>query len=766
MTAMGLRRGALLAEGTLRGAQWCHAYTASVDAWLAELFDAAVGRGSPGVALVAIGGYGRCELCPRSDVDVMFVCEDESMGRLAEQIWYPAWDEALQLGHSVSNPSQALELASNDLHTATALLAARHIAGDPAVTTILAEGALSQWRKKPRRWLTDLGISMAAHHAQAGDVAFSLEPDLKGGRGGLRDVHALGWAQLARPLLAPGDEEVLGDAYEVLLDARVELQRLTDRPSNVLTLQDQDQVAAALGCGDADDLMYRLSRAARSVSWTSDDAWRRLKNALRGPLGRINRRRVRIASDIQIIDGELHVDAGAATADPALVLRAAEAAAAHAAALDRRTLERFAAEVAPVAEPWTAGVRQPFVGLLLSGRPAIPVIESLDQRGVWATFLPEWAAVRARPQRNPYHRFTVDRHLLETAADAARLAASVNRADLLVTSALLHDLGKGDHGDHTAAGVPLAERISARMGWEAADRETIAELVRHHLLLADVAIRRDLDDDTVIERVAGAVGTTERLHLLAALTEADSLATGPAAWGPWKAELVGILVGRVAHVLDQGGHAPARDDRFPTAAQLRRLAEGGRIIDASGDLLTVMCDDRRGTFSRVAGVLALHGLDVISAAAHSTDEGRALSEFRVDHPPTIERNGWSRVIHDLNLALDGRVALSARLAERAATYGRQHRHPAAFQLPVVTFDNDASMDATVIDVHAADGVGVLYRITRALAELDLDIRTAKAETRGPTVADAFYVRDSQGAKITDPAVLAEVARAIAHGISS
>jgi [protein-PII] uridylyltransferase len=764
MTAMGFRRGALLADETLRGTSWCRAYTATVDAWLADLFDAAVGRRSTGVALVAIGGYGRSELCPRSDVDVMFVCQDESMGRLAEHVWYPAWDESLQLGHSVCTPSQALELASDDLHTATALLAARHVAGDPAVSTTVAAGALAQWRKKARRWLTDLGISVAAHHEQAGEMAFSIEPDLKGGRGGLRDVHALRWAELARPLLGPADEQCLADAYEALLAARVELQRLTDRASNVLTLQDQDQVAFALGCGDADELMHTLSRAARAVSWTSDDAWRRVRTTLRGPLGRLGRRRVRIDSEIHIVDGELRIESGASVTDPVLVLRAAEAAAAHAAALDRTALERFA-DVAAVPEPWSGAVRRPFVGLLLSGRPGIPVIESLDQGGIWEKFLPEWASVRARPQRNPYHRFTVDRHLLETAAHASRLAGSVERPDLLVTSALLHDLGKGDVGDHTAAGVVLAERISARMGWDAADSDTIAALVRHHLLLADVATRRDLEDDTVIQRVADAVGTGERLHLLAALTEADSLATGPAAWGPWKAELVGILVDRVGHLLHEGCHPPSRDDRFPTAAQLRRLAHGGRIIDASDDRLTVMCDDRRGTFSRVAGVLALHGLDVVSAAAHSTEDGRALSEFRVDRPPPIERHGWDGVVHDLNLALDGRLALSARVAERATTYRRTQRHALALPSPIVTFDNEASIDATVIDVHAPDGVGVLYRITRALAELDLDIRTAKVETRGPTVADAFYVRDAEGAKITDPARLAEVARAVMHGIS-
>jgi [protein-PII] uridylyltransferase len=762
---MGLQRGALLANETLHGAQWCDAYTSTVDAWLAGLFETAVGPRATGVALVATGGYGRRELCPRSDIDVMFVSQSESTHDLAEQIWYPAWDEDLHLGHSVCTPSQALDLASEDLHTATALLSARHVAGDPRVSAALARDGRAQWQKRARRWLTDLGRSVAAHHQLTGDVAFSLEPDLKEGRGGLRDVHALSWVQLARPVLTPWDEQALREAYAVLLAVRVELQRVTDRPSNVLTLQDQDALAVATGYTDADSLMHGVSGAARSISWTSDDAWRRINTSLRGPLGRIGRRRLRLAPHIQIVDGEVHADDPSAS-DPVLMLQSAQAAADHGAALARDTLEHFAATLAPPPEPWTEEIRRRFVDLLLTGRAAVPVIEALDRRDIWTKFVPEWADVRARPQRNPYHRYTVDRHLLEAAANAARLAGSVDRPDVLVVTAFIHDLGKRERGDHSAAGVILAERIAARMGWDADDRETIATLVRHHLLLADVATRRDLDDDTVIKQVAHAVGTSERLHLLAALTEADSLATGPAAWGPWKAELVGVLVERVDHVLGEGGHPPARGDRFPTDNQLRRLAQGGRTIEGTDDRLTVMCDDRPGTFSRVAGVLALHGLDVVSAAAHSTDDSRALSEFRLVRPPPIERDGWGRVVHDLELALDGRLALSARVADRAETYRRRQRHALALQGPVVTFDNDASTSATVIDVHAPNGVGVLYRITRALAELDLDIRTAKAETRDHAVADAFYVRDARGAKVTDADVLAEVARAVIHAITS
>ena len=375
---------------------------------------------------------------------------------------------------------------------------------------------------------------------------------------------------------------------------------------------------------------------------------------------------------------------------------------------------------------------------------------------------PEWQAVRAQRQHNPYHRFTVDRHLMETAANAAELADRVARPDLLVTAALLHDLGKGAPGDHTDAGVVIAAAVATRMGYPPDDVATLVALVALHLLLPEVATRRDLDDPDTIERVAATVGDLGRLRLLAALTEADSLATGASAWGPWRAELVGRLVERTARLL--GGGDPTVDvDPFPTAAQLARLDRGDQHIEGRGDELTVMADDRPGLFSRVAGVLALHGIDVLEAAAHSTDAGRALARFRVvDHVrPEVP---WAAVTADLERVLAGRLALSARVAARARTYGR-HRPPSPRPLAAtVHVDNSASATATVIDVHAADRIGVLYRITRALADMDLDIRAARVQTLSPHVIDSFYVRDRHGAKVTETPDLAEIERAILHSL--
>ena len=319
-------------------------------------------------------------------------------------------------------------------------------------------------------------------------------------------------------------------------------------------------------------------------------------------------------------------------------------------------------------------------------------------------------------------------------------------------------------GDHTEVGIDLVEVIGRRMGFPDADVAVLQALVRHHLLLPDVATRRDLDDPATLHRVAEAAGDMLTLGLLAALTEADSLATGPAAWGQWKAELVRDLVARASHVLGGGSADEVRED-FPSAEHVELLRSGRTVVHGAGDRLTVVAPDRPGLFSRVAGVLALHGLGVLDAAVTSL-EGNALEVLRVESSfgPTI---GWDKVLADLEKVLEGRLALQARLAERARVYaGRSPARAPVHEPPWVVVDNQASRDATVVEVHAPDSIGVLYRITRALAELDLNIVSAKVQTLGDRVVDAFYVRDLAGEKLTDPATLVEVERALLHELVS
>jgi [protein-PII] uridylyltransferase len=343
------------------------------------------------------------------------------------------------------------------------------------------------------------------------------------------------------------------------------------------------------------------------------------------------------------------------------------------------------------------------------------------------------------------------------------LVDRVDRPDLLVVGTLLHDIGKGRPGDHTDVGVELIAEIAPRMGFDEDDTLILQQMCRHHLLLADTATRRDLSDDGTISFVADSVGNLTCLRLLDALTEADSLATGTAAWGSWKEELVGVLVDRVAHVLSGGSVADATDTGFPSPQQRDLLAQRRRIIEAVDDQIVVISPDRPGLFSRVAGVLSLNGLTVLEAAAHSAENQMALEQFRVQSNFDSEIP-WDRVIRDLEKALDGRLALAARLEERSKTYRRPRRLPGLVTHPEVIVDNDLSHDATVLEVRAPDGVGVLWRITRALHELDLDITSAKIQTIGTDAVDSFYVRDSEGRKITDHDYLGEIRRSLLYSL--
>ncbi len=721
---------------------------------------------------MAVGGYGRGDLCPGSDLDVLLVHDGKNRKettQLAERVWYPLWDAGLKLGHGMRTVKEAVSLAADDLDTATSLLDTRLIAGDERLATDLATRALQSWQAKPARWLRALGARVVERHEQSGEVAFLLEPDVKDGRGGLRDVHSLNWAECARRMLLDDDHSALAAASTTLLEVRIVLHRRTGKASDRLLLQEQDAVAAALGDRDADVLMARVAAAARAIAWTSDDTWDRIESALQGPRGRVAASDRRLGPGLLLREGRVEL---APDADPAgdgtLVLRAAAAAATTGTALGRNALERLAVEATGPGDPWPDDARTALVDLLGSGRAAIGVLETLDQKGLLVRLLPEWTAVRSRPQRNAYHRFTVDRHLCEAAAGAASRVGRVSRPDLLLVGTWLHDIGKGftpELGDdHSLTGEQVMATIAARMGFPPDDVALLCALARHHLLLADAATRRDLDDETTITAVADALGDPLVLELLHPLTEADSLATGPAAWSDWKAGLVTDLAERVAAHMS-GEPAPATARSFPTAHGLDLVAQardaGSLCVQGRGQSVTIAAPDRPGLFSRVAGTLTIHGLDVLAARAWSGDDGTALEEFDVQ-PVFGGEPDWAEVEADLSRALAGRLSLEAGVADRARRYARLGREvrAAAPATTTVTVDNRASKTATVVEVRAPDSIGTLYRITRALADLSLDIRHAKVATLGHEVVDSFYVVDANGAKVADGEHAREIERAV------
>ncbi len=755
-----------LADTSVGGRTFCHQLAEATDAWIMAL--AANARAhqprAPRFALVAVGGFGRGELSPHSDIDLLLVHQTSSarLETVASAIWYPIWDAGLKLGHAVRSLDEHLALARTDLDTATALLTARPIAGDLKLGEQVVESGRRNWTKRKKRWLTVLQQRVRARQSDAGDVAYMLEPDLKDGHGGIRDAHSLWWAECGGLTLPDEDNEALNECYDVLLNARVALHRATGRSGDTLRLEDQEAAAAAAALSSADELMAEIAAAARTVAWIADEAWGRVGKTTGGSPKEV-------APGVMLLDGEMElaVDADPAV-DPTYVLRISTAAARHGARIGRTSLGRLA-EMAPQwPQRWPAGAIDKLVALLLEGHRAIPVIEALDQRGLISRMLPEWEPVRSRPQRNAYHRFTVDRHLWEAAANAADLADRVARPDLLVLGALFHDIGKGYPGDHTEVGMAMVRELGPRLGLCERDVAVLVALVEHHLLLPDVAVRRDLADPATIQMVADAVGDQEVLELLHALTIADSMATGPSAWGGWKEELVNELVQRVAYVVGGGDVSEATWTLFPDADTVALMATGDLHVRVDDDRLTVVYSDAPGAFSRIAGVVSLHGLDVVAARAHSDEPqlGRVsmgASEFRVHVPRTgIE---WGPICRDLERALLGQLAIESRLAERARTY-RRHRPMQAAEPgpPSVVFVDRASSDATVVEVRCQSKIGMLHRITKALAEVGLDIRHATVQTVGMEVVDTFYVRSWTGALITDTFHRSEIERAILHAI--
>jgi [protein-PII] uridylyltransferase len=450
--------------------------------------------------------------------------------------------------------------------------------------------------------------------------------------------------------------------------------------------------------------------------------------------------------------------------DPSLALRAAEASARLGVPMTRAALDRLARETSAPGDPWPMAALQGLIAVLGCGPAAVPAVETLDQQGILVRLLPEWASVRNKPQRNAYHRYTVDRHLLEAAAQAAAFVRRVMRPDLLLVGAFLHDIGKGHPGDHTSAGTEVVASLGPRLGFPAGDVDTLVTLVRHHLLLAETATRRDVRDPTTIMQVAAAVGDRPTLELLSALTEADAKATGATAWTRWKAGLVDELVTRVASVLS--GHAPAPKPTSPEPELLAVVAqaEGGLLTLAEGSRLVVVAPDRPGLFCHVAGVLALHGFDILEADAWSAGEGMAVDVFQVDDA-FRRAPDWPRFHDDLVRAVDGRLPLESQVAERARTYATR-RVPHIQEPATLTLDNSASEDASVVEVRASDAIGVLYRIARAFLDLELDIRHAKVQTLGHEVVDTFYLVDRDGSKLYDEGRIRQLEEAVLLQLSA
>ncbi|WP_018655279.1 [protein-PII] uridylyltransferase [Actinomadura flavalba] len=736
------------------------ARTAELDGWLAGLLGSGTpGTGPsvpPGVALLAVGSHGRRELTPGGDLDLVLLHRgDDGVAALADRVWYPVWDSGLRLDHSVRTLAEAREVARTDMKAALGLLSARRVAGEHALVDELRAAVLADWRADARTRLAELAAMSRDRWDAHGELAFLLEPDLKEARGGLRDVHVM--RAVAASWVASAPDARVGAAHDLLLDVRHALHEHTGRSADRLVLQEQQPVAAALGLLDADQLLRTTAEAARTIAHAGDHLWHRVERFLaprRAGNRAVERRPVGDGAVEQ--DGEVVLARGADLTDPALVLRVAAAAAHAGLPLAPATVERLARHAALPSPPWPEAARDALVALLGAGPAAIGVWETLDQAGLIVRLVPDWERVRNRPQRNPFHRFTVDRHLVEAAAGAAALTRDVSRPDLLLIGALLHDIGKGWPGDHSVSGAVVARDLGARLGLPADDVRVLEALVRYHLLLPDTATRRDLDDPATVETVTAAVSTVpgrerEIIDLLAALAVADAQATGPSAWSAWKASAVAELARRAAATL-AGGTLPPPD--LPEPGRLALARYDGAAVRVAGSRVTIAAPDRPGLLWKAAGVLALHRLVVrtariVSAPEHGTAvlDFTAVPEFGAPPEPAALEADLRRLLAD-------RLDVAGRLERRARSVRVRPGVPVA--PPRVTVLEEASASATVLEVRAHDRPGLLWRVGQAIGSAGLQVRAARVDTLGADAVDVFYVVDGSGAAPSEPAVLSDV----------
>ena len=729
------------------------------DRFLSQLFNTAEkadGRKNLGkeIALAAVGGYGRGELSPGSDLDILFLhtgkVSADDLKAFVNDVLYPLWDKK-SVDHSVRTRSETRDAASSDLRVATGLLDIRLIAGNPDLVATVQLDALDFWRKNAKENLANLHKSLQERHVRAGELAYLLEPDLKEARGGLRDIQALRAISLSAAIAVP--LEKISWAEGTLNNVRESLHIASGRGKDRLLFQEQDKVAKLLNYPDADAMMSDVARAARTVDYLLNYTWHALEHKGKDGLGRILKRPriTTVAKNVSASNREIIIDPFTSlNDDPVCGLRAAATAAQLGLPLSLDTCtelsENLKSGQGKLPTPWPREARELLISLIGAGEAMVGIFESLDQEEIIFEWIPEWMSVRSLPQRNALHRHTVDRHMVETAVHAAKLTRKVQRPDLLLFAALFHDIGKGAHEDHSVRGVRLIEPIAQRIGFDAKEIEILKNLVLHHLLLSSTATRRDLDDPATIQSIVSLIPDVNTLELLHALSIADGEATGSAGWSDWKATLVNDLAQRVKRAMAGAEFAQQPE---VSAEQIAQAEKGELRVTleehSSGYAVEVISPDKPGLLSIVAGVFNISRLDVKSARTKTLGNSAVMYWIVTPEPHAPETSATK--LHGLiaDALLDSKD-VEEKLIARAAAYASIPSIPVPD--PEVEIFTDAATDATVIEVRSHDRPGLLFRIGAAITQSKIDIRSAIVTTLGAEAIDTLYVTELTGGPLS------------------
>jgi [protein-PII] uridylyltransferase len=729
------------------------------DRFLLSLFNAALvkaGKNSKGLAVAAVGGYGRGELSPGSDLDIVILHQGQfsqsALSEFVNNLLYPLWDSK-SVDHSVRTRTETRDAADSDLKVALGLLDIRLVAGDADLVASVQGESLDAWRKHARNRLPELKKSLEQRHERAGELAYLLEPDVKEARGGLRDINALRAISLSGATNVP--LERISWAESKLNDVRETLHQTSGRNKDRLLFQEQDAVARELDYVDADALMSDVAQAARSVDYLLEFIWHQLDQKTKDGFGRFLRkpRTDIVAKNLNVSQKEIVINPLAdVKSDPMLGLRAAATAAQLGLPISLDSYSILSASLkegnALLPNPWPREAREHLISLIGAGESMVPIFEALDQEEIIFHWIPEWRALRSLPQRNALHRHTVDRHMVETAVHAASLTRKVHRPDLLLFAALFHDIGKGDVEDHSIRGERLIGPLAMRIGFPPEDIEVIKILVKHHLLLSSTATRRDLDDPATIQSILSVIPDLATLELLHALSIADGEATGSAGWSDWKATLVSDLVKRVKKAMS-GSNVFAKQPEI--SAEQLKVAESG-VLQVNleqrdnGYSIEIISPDKPGLLSLVAGVINTSRLDVRSART-KTHGASAVMKWIVTPEPHAPAVTAQSLRNEIEKAFNDASHIEDRLTSKAQAYASIPSIPVPD--PIVEVFNDGATDATIIEVRSHDRPGLLFRIGAGITQSKVDIRSAIVTTLGAEAIDTLYVTELTGGPLSD-----------------
>ena len=817
------------------------------DEFIEEYFQASSDNSSSdSIAVIALGGYGRSELFPYSDIDLLILFREEAkkeMEKVVNGVLYPLWDTGLDVGHGVRTVDECVSFAEEDFFFRVAMLDARLVAGSSDLFAELQRCYKSKFVEGERKEFVDaMRRFRRERRKRFGSHSYLLEPNIKESKGGMRDIQAMLWTAIVvfglRGVEAISDAGILQEdekvafleAWNMLARIRNRLHYISGRKNEQLYFEQQEEMAIAFGYKDGtgvlgvESFMREFYGHLQTIAVTTDLFFGHVEDVLGVVAGnKVNDRLVEKGIEIRANRVHLVAHDDDLRARPYLLMRVFLAAAKTGHPIHHRSRKRIRRNLELLTEKLRASARmsKPFFEIIESGENVLSVLEMMLETGLLSAYIPEFAHIESLAQHDVYHIYTVDRHLLQSVAELRNVIGTeklvlqnVSSIHVLFLATLLHDIGKGEGGDHSTIGAGRIAEVGERLGLGGEEQAGLEFVLRYHLFMPENALRRDLSDETFIRQCAGKVGSCDRLAMLYLIAVADSRATGPSAWSDWKATLLFEMYLKILPYLQSSSVADVQQQvdqgvdwlREHVALQLASELEARSFVDElSADYLLsftpetiadhvrvyhknskllqqkslifprkmrsqwsllVMCRDRGGLLAKICGVLSLHGLSVLNAHVFTWKNGSAVDvlEVRAEDGVEFEDMDWDAVENDLNLALSHRLGLGHRLYKKLHSVRAKRKRLAGVGETRVLIDNEASEKYTVVEVYSIDSPGQLYRITQTLADFGVGVYRAYIATEVEQLIDVFYVLDSQGRKITDTAFMEELRDGILYGV--